>query len=197
MIIYSLFLPAILVVFLVYAILATRKLTYSPDNAPKTRYTLVLGAGLKKNGQPTDILADRILTACRLIEQGRTDYLIMSGTIRNGHYNEPESMKHYAVSRGIAASAILIDGNGTTTFRSCVNVLQNQNPKDILIVTQNFHLPRALLIARAIGMNAFGVQATIFHFSTLKKIFWSTREIFSIPVNLLRICVYYLDNNMF
>ena len=196
MIIYPILCVAILAVFLVYTIQTTRKFIYSPENAPKTRFTLVLGAGLKKNGQPTDILADRIITACKLIEKGRTDYLIMSGSIRNGHYNEPESMKNYAISRGVAASAILIDGNGTTTFRSCVNVLQNQNPKDILIVTQNFHLPRALLIARAMGMNVFGVQAIIFQFSALKKAFWSIREIFSIPVNLLRICAYYLGSNM-
>ena len=196
MIIYPILCVAILAVFLVYTIQTTRKFIYSPENAPKTRFTLVLGAGLKKNGQPTDILADRIITACKLIEKGRTDYLIMSGSIRNGHYNEPESMKNYAISRGVAASAILIDRNGTTTFRSCVNVLQNQNPKDILIVTQNFHLPRALLIARAMGMNVFGVQAIIFQFSALKKVFWSIREIFSIPVNLLRICAYYLGSNM-
>ena len=196
MIIYPILFVAILAVFLVYTIQTTRKFIFSPENAPKTRFTLVLGAGLKKNGQPTDILADRIITACKLIEKGRTDYLIMSGSIRNGHYNEPESMKNYAISRGVAASAILIDRNGTTTFRSCVNVLQNQNPKDILIVTQNFHLPRALLIARAMGMNVFGVQAIIFQFSALKKVFWSIREIFSIPVNLLRICAYYLGSNM-
>jgi len=194
--IYPFFLAVILTAILFYAIKTTRKLIYSPEDAPYTHYTLVLGAGLKKNRQPTDILTDRIITACKLIENGKTDYLIMSGTIRDGYYNEPISMKNYALSRGIINSAILIDGQGTTTFQSCVNVMDNQHPKDLLVVSQNFHLPRALLIARAMGINAFGVQATNFHFSALKKIFWSTREVFSIPVNLVRICVYYLNHKM-
>lgn len=184
--------PACMAGTLFFALLATRTLTRSPEDAPYTQFTLVLGAGLKKNGQPTDILADRVLTACELIELKKTDTLIMSGTIRDGSYDEPEAMKKFALSRGVADGVILVDEQGTTTFRSCVNVLQNQQPKKLLIVTQHFHLPRSLFIARALGMDAIGVPANIFQFSAPKKIFWSIRELFAIPINLLRLCIYYL-----
>ena len=188
----AIFIPACLAGILCYTLLKTRNHTRSPEEAPYMQYTLVLGAGLKKNGQPTDILADRVFTACELIGMKKSDFVIMSGTIRDGDYNEPEAMKKFALSRGVAHSAILIDGQGTTTFKSCVNALNNLHPKDILIVTQNFHLPRALFIARALGMDATGVPANIYNFSALKMFFWSIREIFAIPVNLLRLCIYYL-----
>jgi len=188
------FISACLAGILCYVFLATRKVTRSPEDAPYMQYTLVLGAGLKKNGQPTDILADRVLTACELIDLKKTDTLIMSGTIRDGGYDEPEAMKKLALSRGVAGSVILADGQGTTTFKSCVNVVENQQPKNLLIVTQHFHLPRALFIAHALGMDATGVPANILNFSALKKIFWSIRELFAIPINLLRLYIYYFSD---
>jgi SanA protein len=190
----TLFIPICLGGILFYALLATRNHSCSPDDAPHTQYTLVLGAGLKKSGQPTDILVDRVLTACELIEKEKTDFLIMSGTIRDGDYDEPKAMKKFALSRGLADSIILVDVEGTTTFRSCVNALNNLHPKKILIVTQHFHLPRALFIARSLGMDATGVPANVFQFSAPKKIFWAIRELLSIPINILRLCIYYLSD---
>ncbi len=187
----------IIIVLYCYIILASIKFSSSIENALAIRYTLVLGAGIKKDGRPTDILADRVLTACRLFHSGKTDILIMSGTNHKENYDETAAMKSLALANGISESAIVLDGKGYTTFRSCINTLNDHNPVNLFIVTQNFHLPRAIFIARALKMRTTGIAANHYQFSLLKKILWSIREILAIPINIFRIGVFYINHRVY
>jgi len=184
---------ACILLIIIYSLWLTHKFSFPVEFAPSVQYTLVLGAGIEKNGQLTDILADRVITACELFHTGKTTYLIMSGTFNNRDYNEPEAMKNFARSHGVTDSAIRLDKAGFTTFRSCINVLYTYKPKELLIVTQFFHLPRALLIARALGIEAMAVPASAYHFSFINKFFWSAREFLAIPINLLRLTLFYIN----
>lgn len=176
---------------IIYSItyLITRRFIYTKQPSDHFRYCLVLGAGLEKDGKPSDILMDRISTAVNLYENKRIDYLIMSGSRRRG-YDEPNAMKVTALASGIPESAILIDPGGVSTLNSCFNVRENYAPDYLLIVTQQFHLPRAILLQRALGVNASGIAARLYKFSWYKKAFWYLREMLSLPYNMFKLLFY-------
>jgi len=157
-----------------------------------TQNTLVLGAGLKKDNTPTDILADRVVTSIQLIQQGKTQKLIYSGTSQANKYDEPESMKAMALKRGVDSTFIEMDKQGFSTFNSCVNYLNKYSPLNLIIVSQKFHLPRAIFIARGLGLKAIGIPADNYSFSKRKILFWSAREFISLPLNILRLLFFNL-----
>lgn len=156
-------------------------------------YALVLGAGLEKNGTPSDILMDRVLTAVNLYQSKKVDLLIMSGTRRKG-YDEPGAMRAAALTAGVPSSAIRTDPDGISTFNSCINLVQTYAPESVLIVTQQFHLPRAILLQRALGVNASGVAAHLYCFSWRKKAFWYAREVIALPFNCIKLAIYLYKN---
>lgn len=156
----------------------------------KRKYTLVLGAGLKKDGHPTDILADRVLTSIQLAEENKTEKLIFSGTAYHQNYDEATVMKSVAKQFGINDGQIILDKKGFTTFNSCINLRKLMDTKDLIIVTQKFHLPRAIFIARNLGFDAIGVAADKYFFSKRKILFWYLREFLSIPLNIIRVSLY-------
>jgi len=152
-------------------------------------YALVLGAGLKKNGRPSDILMDRVLSAIELFQAGKVDYLIMSGAAREGK-DETAAMAAAALDRGIPREAILLDRHGISTFESCLNYLQEYAPEKLVIVTQAFHLPRAIQLQRLLGIEACGYAAHIYRFSFYKVAYWYLREVLAMPFNLLKFVNY-------
>ena len=152
---------------------------------------MVLGAGLEKNGKPSDILMDRILTGVNLYKEGKVEYLIMSGSFRK-NYDEPDSMRGAAIDMGLPEQAILLDRDGFSTLDSCITIKEKFSPEQILIVSQFFHLPRAIMLQTFLGIKAIGIQARTYHFSLHKKVYWYLRELFSIPFNLLKYGLYRL-----
>lgn len=159
----------------------------SIDKVNNVQNTLVLGAGLKKDNTPTDILTDRIVTSIQLIHRGKTQKLICSGTSQANKYDEPESMKAMALIGGVDSALIEMDKQGFTTFNSCLNYLKKYSSNNLIIVTQKFHLPRAIFIARSLGLKAVGIPADNYSFSKGKFFFWSAREFISLPLNILRL----------
>jgi len=170
-----------------YVILTTRVRIFTLENVPKSKFTLVLGAGLDKNGHPTDILSDRVETAVKLLGQNKTTSLVLSGSFSPQNFSEPESMSILALSLGVDRSQLILDKYGKTTFDSLINVASYVGNESVAIVTQNFHLPRALWLANSLGINAYGVSANIYKFSIFKTGFWYLREILALPINLLKI----------
>lgn len=160
---------------------------FSLITIPELKYALVLGAGLERNGEPSDLLADRVLSACQLIKGGKTKFMIMSGTKSGKSYNEPASMKLFATSYGIDDDYINVDDYGLSTLDSLINFKKDHLEEDLIIVTQFFHLPRALWLANKLKLNAYGYPASIFHFSISKRILWYLREFFAIPYNLIKL----------
>jgi len=188
------YIPFIFFGFLVclyaYVILTTRKRIISPENAPESRFSLVLGAGLEMNGHPTDILSDRVKTAVKLLDQNKTTFLVLSGSVNLQNFSEPESMRNLACYLGVDGSKLILDKLGKTTFDSLINIAQFSGNENIMVVSQRFHLPRALWLANSLGINAFGIPANIYKFSAFKTGFWYLREILALPVNILKIIFY-------
>jgi len=163
-----------------------------PDRIDFFDYALVLGAGLEKDGKPSDILLDRILTAVNLYKKRKVGLLVMSGSVKAG-YDEVQAMKATAIKMGVPPCAIRLDRRGISTFHSCINLVKVFAPQTVLIVSQKFHLPRAIFLQRLLGVKAFGIPADNIRFSFLKIILWSMREFFSIPYNAFKILLFFMN----
>ena len=120
---------------------------------------LVLGAGLSGNGRPSTILADRLDYALRLYEAGASDRLLMSGDHSRVDYDEVTAMKAYAMERGAASSDIFLDHAGFSTYESVYRARDVFQAERVIIVTQGYHLYRALYIADRLGLEAYGVAS--------------------------------------
>jgi SanA protein len=187
---FPLFVFGMIILFYIFLVGFTKSKIYSIEKTPFNEFTLVLGAGLEKNGLPTEILSDRVETAIKLIDNNKTDFLILSGSTKSFNYNEPESMKALAKSLGVEDSKLLIDFEGISTFDSVLNLMNYVNIKQITIVTQNFHLPRAIWLAEQLGFMAYGIPANLYKFSRFKIASWYLREIIAFPFNLLKVIKY-------
>jgi len=145
--------------------------------APPKPVALVFGAGLRYDGQPSAILADRVSTAVALYRQGKVESLLMSGSIRAPDYDEPQAMRAFALSMGIPDEVIQLDRGGTRTFISCLRAKQEFNVNQALLVSQSFHLPRALAICHGLGIQAVGVRADLRPYNLASQRYWELREI--------------------
>ena len=118
---------------------------------------LVLGAGIKEDGTPSVMLKDRLDTAYALYEKGCAPSILVSGDTSGDHYDEIASMRTYLLSLGVPGSAILTDGKGYSTHESMENTKETYGDCRVIIVTQGYHLPRAIALARTEGLTATGV----------------------------------------
>ena len=119
---------------------------------------LVLGAGVWGN-RPSPMLEDRILKAIELYENGVAPKIIMSGDHGREEYDEVNIMKNYAIEKGIPSEDIFMDHAGFSTYDSIYRAKHIFEVKNIVIVTQEYHLFRALHIANKLGINALGVNS--------------------------------------
>jgi SanA protein len=163
---------------------------YQTENAPQKRLAIVFGAGLRRDGTPTAILRGRVETAAELYFTGKVEKLLMSGDNRFLNYNEPESMRQYALSLGVPEAAIAMDFAGRRTYDTCYRAKEIFGVEDVLLVTQKFHLPRALFLCNALGMNAIGVEADTRRFWSLSLLIWNARELLATPAAFLDVYVF-------
>lgn len=149
---------------------------YSPDTAPTERVAIVFGAGLTRDGYPTAILRDRVETAAQLYFAGKVQKLLMSGDNSFANYNEPAAMHDYAVSLGVPEKDIVLDYAGRRTYDTCYRAKAIFGVDSALLVTQGFHLPRALFLCNALGLKAVGVEANNTTYRKLSLAVWNFRE---------------------
>lgn len=121
---------------------------------------LVLGAGVFGN-QPSAMLEDRIKTGVELYNRGASNRLLMSGDHGSKDYDEVNVMKKFAVNEGVPSGHIFMDHAGFSTYDSLYRAKDVFLAKKIVIVTQKYHLYRALYIAKGLGLEAIGVSADI------------------------------------
>ena len=145
----------------------TDKESLAPDlqvtvGAEKYDCILVLGAGVRADGSPSEMLLDRVTVACSLYEAaGEADLpLLMSGD-HTGDYNEVGVMKALAVDKGVPSEQVFLDHEGYSTYESLYRARYVFGARRIVIVTQEYHLHRALHIARELGLEAVGVSADL------------------------------------
>jgi SanA protein len=161
---------------------------YSTDKAPFEQVAIVFGAGLWWDGSPTPVLRDRVQTAVDLYFAGKVEKLLMSGS-RLGYYNEPRAMKNYAISLGVPDEDIIIDNAGQRTYDTCYRASAIYGIEQAILITQNFHLPRALYTCHALGIQAIGVPADLRTYRQRSAFYWNVRELFATLVALWEVHV--------
>ena len=152
---------------------------YSADDPPSERIAIVFGAGLYRDGSPTPILRDRVATAADLYFSGKVEKLLMSGDNRYEDYNEPGAMRDYAIQLGVPAEAIVLDYAGRRTYDTCYRSKAIFGVQSAILVTQKFHLPRALFLCSAMGIKAIGVSADRRTYWPSSQLIWNMREQFA------------------
>jgi SanA protein len=147
------------------------------DKVPAERVVIVFGAGLTRDGAPTAVLRDRVETAAQLYFSGKAEKLLMSGDNRFVEYNEPEAMRQYALDLGVPDEAIVLDYAGRRTYDTCYRAKAIFGVERAILVTQDFHLPRALYLCNALGVEAVGVKANNNYYRKISRLIWNTREL--------------------
>ena len=140
-----------------WTLLSSAPYRLTPADVPTTPVALVLGAGLTKDGKPTPFLAGRLDVAADLYHRGKVKVLLVSGDNSRTTYDEPTSMRTYLLTKGVPDRAVVADFAGFDTWDSCARANRIFGVKRVTVVTQTFHLPRAVALCRAAGLEAFGV----------------------------------------
>ena len=130
----------------------------SPAQLPAQTVAIVFGAGVRGE-RPTPMLYDRVASAVDLYKAGVAHKLLMSGDNRFADYNEPRVMRNVAIELGVPEQDIVLDYAGRSTYETCYRARDIFGVSSAILVTQRFHLDRALMICNALGVRADGFSA--------------------------------------
>jgi vancomycin permeability regulator SanA len=150
---------------------------YTVDDVPSEPIAIVFGAGLWRDGTPTAVLRDRVESAVELFFSGKVQMILMSGDNRHENYNEPAAMRDYALSLGVPDSAIVLDYAGRRTYDTCYRARDVFGIQRAILVTQSFHLPRAIYTCNALGIRASGVASDQREYRLASHLYWNLREL--------------------
>ena len=127
------------------------------EEVPAQQVAIVFGAGLDSQGRPMPFLRARLDLAVDLYRAGKVRVVLVSGDNRKADYNEPEAMRDYLIDHGIPATQVVADYAGVDTYATCVRAIRVFEVDRAILVTQSYHLPRAVATCRAVGVDAWGV----------------------------------------
>lgn len=140
----------------------TESRLFSVDEIEAQPVAIVFGAGIGKNGGPSDALYDRLTVASQLYKAGKVSSILVSGDNSTEDYNEPEVMKNTLINVfAIPESAIAQDFAGRRTYDTCIRAKTVFHVDEAILVTQGFHLPRALYTCESLGIESTGVSASL------------------------------------
>ena len=146
-----------------YMVKATEKNIITAEtfkSEKKADCILILGAGVK-DGKPKPMLRDRLLTGIELYKSGAADKIIMSGDHGRADYDEVNVMRSFAIEQGVRAEDIFLDHAGFSTYDSVYRAKNIFGAENIIIVSQKYHLYRALYISEKLDVKAAGVSANL------------------------------------
>lgn len=150
--------------FLVQKFEAKKILTVDelPNDEDGTAVALVFGAGIGKNGGPSDALYDRLTVASQLYKAGKVSRILVSGDNSTDDYNEPDVMSETLQNAfAIPKSVITEDYAGRRTYDTCIRAKENFGLTSAILVTQEFHLYRAIYTCNSLGIESVGVSASL------------------------------------
>jgi SanA protein len=143
---------------------------------PDRPVAIVFGAGYWSNGVLSLILRERLDAAIELYQAGRVQKLLFSGDNQVETYNEPAKMLEYALARGVPREDIVLDYAGRRTYDTCYRARDIFQVTDAVLVTQRYHLPRALETCRLLGVDAIGYGANRYPHRGYYLLFYRLRE---------------------
>jgi vancomycin permeability regulator SanA len=154
-----------------------KSMTEIPAEEPK-RVAIVFGARVWDGGVPSHSLYDRVLTAVELYRAGRVQKLLMSGDRKDDSYDEPAAMKKMALELGVAEGDIVLDNDGKRTYDTCYRAREIFDVRKAILVTQDYHQPRALYLCSSLGIESVGITANRRTYDAEK--YFHFREFFSV-----------------
>ncbi|MDG6105058.1 YdcF family protein [Dactylosporangium aurantiacum] len=141
---------------------------FTERTVPEAPVALVLGAQVYADGTPSPFLEARLDLARRLLEAGKVKVLLVSGDNMRHEYDEPTAMRAWLMAHGVPDRKIVRDYAGFDTYDSCARAKRVFGVTRVTVVTQTFHLPRAVMLCRRIGLDAAGVgDATVSRYTTV------------------------------
>lgn len=143
-----------------YIFQATNSRTFEAiDSLPAAHTVIILGASVYSDGTLSPILQDRVDTGLMLYQNGKVERFLLSGDNRSEDYDEVNSMRNYLVALGVPEAHIFVDPAGIDTYDSMYRSRAIFEVPSAIVVTQQFHLPRTLFIAKNLGLNYSGYAA--------------------------------------
>lgn len=135
----------------------SRDRNLTAEQAPAMDVAIIYGAEMYPSGNPSPYLRARLDLGARLYRDGKAKVLIVSGDDSPEHNREAHNMKRYLVGKGVPEQRIVEDAHGLDTYDTCVRARQVFDVTSALLVSQSYHLPRAVATCRAVGVDAVGV----------------------------------------
>lgn len=155
-----LILPALAINLYIVRSTENHIISFDAAKEKKADCIIILGAGVSENsGALSYVLRDRLDTGIALYHEGRTKKILMTGDHGRQNYDEVNAMKRYAVSKGVLPEDIFMDHAGFSTYESMFRARKIFQVESAIIVTQRYHLHRALFLAKSFGINVVGVSA--------------------------------------
>lgn len=151
--------------------------THLPSEVQSAPVALVLGAGLNRDGSAGIVLQDRVEKAAELYFTGKVEKLLMSGDNSTQYYDEPSAMREHALSLGVPYEDIVLDFAGRRTYDSCYRAKEIFGVEELIVVTQAFHLPRAIFLCNSFDIEVSGVPADDDNYRLRSYTYWWSREI--------------------
>ncbi|MGW3092112.1 SanA/YdcF family protein [Streptomyces sp. NPDC001102] len=145
-------------------------------DAPRTEVAVVFGAGLW-NGEPSPYLANRLNAAARLYRENRVEVVLVTGDNSRKDYDEPDAMRTYLTQHGVPDRRIVSDYAGFDTWDSCVRAKKIFGVDRAVLISQGFHIRRAVALCQAAGVSSYGVGVDAKHDVTWY--YGGTREVFA------------------
>lgn len=134
---------------------------FSLEYVPEQPVAIIFGAWVYPGGDPSPMLADRVMMGAKLYEAGKVKALLLTGDNHIATYDEPEAMRQYALTLGVPDSALVLDYAGLRTYDSCYRAHTIFRVNQAILVTQAFHLDRALLTCNGLGVDSVGVAVDV------------------------------------
>lgn len=158
-------------------------------DVPATTVGIVFGAGIRRDGTPSDMLEDRLITAAELYRAGKVRVLLVSGDNRFEYYNEPEVMADFLVEKlFVPDEAIVRDYAGRRTYDTCKRASEIFDVQEALLITQGYHLARAIWTCNTVGVTSSGFSATRKQY--LQARVFKLRELLAIHKSLFDLAIW-------
>jgi len=156
--------PSPFIIFFVIKTSTSDQVYNSVEEIPSKRVAIVFGAGYWLNEEPSDVLRDRILTAVELYKKDKIEKIIMSGDNRFENYDEPSVMIEFAKKQGVPEEDLQPDYAGRRTYDTCYRAKHIFGLEEAILVTQKFHLTRAIYTCQGVGLDVIGMSADLMNY---------------------------------
>jgi SanA protein len=173
-----------------YTVNTYRAKIVAARDAPAGRVAIVFGAGIVPTGEPSSVLLDRLATAADLYQSGKVTHVILSGDGSDRYHDEPEVMQRAILQLGVPDSAVRLDRAGIRTRETCRHAFETFGLASATLVTQAFHLPRALMLCESFGIDVVGVPSDRGAYPARWRLSWQLRETAATTVAWLEIATH-------